>query len=48
MLKDKLTILLNTCDKYYEAWELYFTLLKKYGGELAQCKNYIKHRNKNF
>lgn len=34
---ENLTIVVTSCDKYHEAWDLLFPILKKQGGDLADC-----------
>ena len=47
VLNNKISILINTCDKYYCALEPFFILWKKYCSEL-KCKIYLNMEKKVF
>lgn len=46
-LKDKISIIVNTCDKYYCALEPFFVLWKKYCGKL-DCNIYLNMEEKAY
>ena len=47
-LKDKVTILLCTCDTYDDLWEPFFKLFDKFGGELKELPIVINTETKKY
>ena len=45
---DKLTILVNSCDKYEDCWIPFFKLFDKFGGELKNCRIILNTETKIF
>lgn len=47
-LKDKITVLVNSCDLYEDIWNPFFKLFKKYGGELTKCNIVLNTESKSY
>lgn len=47
-MKDKITFLVNSCDKYEDLWYPFFKLFDKFGGELKDCDIVLNTETKSF
>lgn len=48
MIRDKLTILVNTCDSYCDLWDPFFKLFSIYGDKLRNCKIVLNTETKKY
>jgi len=47
-MKNKVSVLVSGCDRYSDAWDPFFTLLKKFGGTLCDCPIYLSAESKEY
>ena len=47
-MKSKVSVLVSGCDRYSDAWDPFFTLLKKFGGALCDCPIYLSAESKEY